>query len=131
MEKVITTQNLDQFTEQEVFDYVAEKIFAQGKPAYDTKLSCCAYRLDGLKCAAGHLIRDEDYQERFKYTTWHGMVESNGFPSTHMRLIIKLQDAHDSSASETDPSLFLRMFDIRLAGVAKVFNLIYKRKYEN
>lgn len=130
-QKVITTENLHEVTEQEVFDYVAEKIFEQGKPAYDTGQASCTYRLGNLKCAAGHLIRDEDYKEEYKYSTWYTLVENDGFPEIHERLISKLQFAHDNSVSEIDPSLFLTKFDSRLAEVANDFNLEYKRKYEN
>jgi hypothetical protein len=49
-------------TRQELFDKVAAALIAQGKPSLDPG-GMCQYRgLEGLACAAGHLIPDEEYQ---------------------------------------------------------------------
>lgn len=55
-------------TAQQVFDYVAKFLLAQGKAAIVGTKSVCRYRTDdGLKCAVGCLIPDEDYD-----TSWEG-----------------------------------------------------------
>jgi len=46
---------------QEIFDTVAAHLFTQGRQAV-SRDGTCQYRTeDGLKCAVGCLIRDEDY----------------------------------------------------------------------
>jgi hypothetical protein len=48
------------YTKQQIFDQVARAIIAQGKPSVDN--TQCLYRApDGCKCAAGHLIPDDEY----------------------------------------------------------------------
>ena len=55
-------------TKQETFDKVVRALRAQGKKSiHAPNLTSCAYRgYDGCKCAAGHLISDEDYREEME-----------------------------------------------------------------
>jgi len=65
--KVITLDNLEEATAQEVFNHIANHLVTQGVQAMNNE-SCCVNRSvqeDGtvLKCAAGSLITDEQYEK--------------------------------------------------------------------
>ena len=51
-------------TRQEIFETVAKHLFSQGHRAKN-KDGLCSYRSDGLKCAVGVLIPDNEYREEF------------------------------------------------------------------
>lgn len=51
-------------TRQEIFETVANHLFSQGQMATNG-LGACSYRSDGLKCAVGVLIPDNEYREDF------------------------------------------------------------------
>jgi len=92
---MITLKTLDAATEQEVFDQAAGhllKQMAQSKHALG-----CAYRgNDGLKCAAGCLIADDEYSEEFENRGWAVLVRNiPNFPKKHRELIQGLQTIHD------------------------------------
>ena len=56
---------LDYTNDQQVFDYVLEKLREQG--CQSKYMGKCLYRgPDGLKCAAGHLIPDDEYDEKME-----------------------------------------------------------------
>lgn len=61
---MITLNNIHNFTDQEVFDYVTEQLLIQNKRSgTDTK---CFYRSsDGSKCAVGLMM--DDYRKEFDY----------------------------------------------------------------
>lgn len=89
-------------TSQEVFDTVAKHLFGQGRPA--AKLDefgdpdGCFYRsADGLKCAIGALIPDDQYDPEFEgsaaSTIAHAIPSLHGVSSS---LLDCLQGVHDS-----------------------------------
>lgn len=94
----ITLATLHEATEQEVFDQVATHLLTQNKRSYNEELATCAYRSpDGLKCAAGCLIADEEYDLRWEDATWITLSRERGVvPSTHACLIEELQRIHDN-----------------------------------
>lgn len=102
---MITLKTLSQATEQEVFDQIAKHLLTQMKKSqeiyskeYDGPEPNCLYRSpDGLKCAAGCLIGDDEYFPEFEYRTWEHLCkcEHEQFPLIHMELISELQDIHD------------------------------------
>ena len=108
---MITLKTLADATEQEVFDQVANHLLTQGKKSEDTKsedtcrsnpyddVNLCLYRSsDGLKCAAGCLISDDEYKPEFEQKNWPSLQEK--FPHMitmkHMDLIRQLQNIHDN-----------------------------------
>lgn len=94
---MITLKTLPKATAQEVFDQVAEHLLTQGKKSLDFKR--CAYRSpNGLKCAAGCLISDDEYRLAMEGRNWWGLVNSTIVPDTHTRLIDSLQGCHDFTA---------------------------------
>jgi len=80
------------FTKQETFDTVVNFLKAQGCQAFD-EMTCCYRTSTGLKCAAGCLISDADYDPFFE-----GLVvderEKDKKDSMHNTLLAALAD-HD------------------------------------
>ncbi len=108
---MITLETLPQATKQEVFDQVARHLLSQKvasrHPTRFIKESdgegICMYRSPaGLKCAAGCLIGDDEYDEHFENHTWISLVVDKKVPSNHLHLISRLQTIHDT----TDPSIW-------------------------
>ncbi len=93
---MITLATLFKATAQEVFVHVATHLVNQGKVCGD--VSGCKYRVGKLKCAAGCLISDSEYEPGMDKgaNDWptligRGLVQS----TTHDKLIIDLQNVHD------------------------------------
>lgn len=123
--RTITLTTLPDTTAQEVFDYVTARLLEQGKQSKNFG-GACRYRTvcdDGtvLKCAAGWLIGDDEYEQEMDdggaSTDWMSLVEQGFFPDTHQSLISKLQNVHDNYA----PDYWLDEFK----KIAKKFNLQY------
>lgn len=105
---MITLNNIHNFTDQEVFDYVTEQLLIQNKRSGD--ISKCYYRSDdGSKCAVGLMM--DDYQKEFDYckrdqniegrVVWNSMplvrILKNFYPNAvpRFRLLMVLQYIHD------------------------------------
>lgn len=100
---MITLKTLPQATAQEVFEQVARHLLTQKQPARINYWVKCQYRLEnGLKCAAGCLIADDEYDasrmEDEKDTSWNALVKHKVVPDAHKDLIIGLQHIHDNIA---------------------------------
>lgn len=95
----VSINNLADVTMQQVYEHVVTHLLNQGKQA--TNVECvthtaCVYRSeDGLKCAAGCLIPDADYNAQLESLTWYGLIEGYDFPKEHADLIGHLQSVHD------------------------------------
>lgn len=89
--------DLTKATGQEVFDQSARHLLKQNKRAFDPALQNCVYRTeDGLRCAAGVFLSDEDIA-RFRIALtcgWGSIVQTTGVKA-HSDLIQKLQGIHD------------------------------------
>jgi hypothetical protein len=74
---MITLKTLKNSTDQEVFDQVANHLLTQNKRSVSaTDNTLCVYRSpDGLKCAAGCLIADDEYDPRMEGSNWKEMYE--------------------------------------------------------
>lgn len=134
---MITLATLATATAQQVFNQVRDHLLAQGRRSLlypgneDRALSVqCAYRSpDGLKCAAGCLMSDEEYRPEFDSTLhfnrkptscgWvTGIIEKyKAAPLEHAGLITDLQEVHDYSPPER--------WSTKLAERAKAFGLDY------
>lgn len=133
-QKIITTENLNEVTAQEVFDYVTKKVIEQGEPSIDLERDSCIYKNGNLRCAAGHLIPDNINTKSWDSNglTWCQLVEKELVPSNHLELISELQRAHDNVAWQRvndNKIAFLRNIKVRFAKIAKQFNL--ECDYEN
>lgn len=108
----ITLKNLHEATAQQVFDQVARHMLAQGKRSLginpETGSDRCAYRGEnGMMCAAGCLIGDDEYNAAMEGRAWTSLSGDSVVPrTTHDDLIDDLQYAHDiTSPSEWRGSL--------------------------
>lgn len=97
----ISLKTLESATAQEVFDQVAKHLLTQKQKSvgvHENGRVCCKYRGDnGLKCAVGCLIGDDEYSsEKFENRAWLTLVDDCVVPFTHMNLIVDLQTLHDN-----------------------------------
>ena len=93
----ITLKTLKDATQQEIFDQVARHLLTQKKAAIGREF--CYYRFNGLKCAIGCLISDEEYESRLESTqlpvllSWYGA-------SKHYNFLRSLREVHDANPPE-------------------------------
>lgn len=114
----------EKMTPQEVFDTVTKHLLKQNSVSLSEDGSGCAYRgLDGLKCAVGCLITDEEYRsdmENQAVATVLNFASRNGITSLsnrldeHIIILNRLQIIHDRTPIHQWPD--------RLEGVAKDYN---------
>lgn len=90
---MITLKTLPEATAQEVFDQIALHMLNQRKKSGD--MANCYYRFNGLKCAAGCLISDDEYSEWMESNNWNDLVVDGSVPKEHSEMIRKLQSIHD------------------------------------
>lgn len=93
--------------QQEIFDKVFTHIMKQGKPALNSKGECVYRGKNGLTCAAGCLIDDEQYSPQMEGTTFVGASTiMQGITPEWMKeeqmFICQLQNAHDTAADCDD-----------------------------
>lgn len=88
---MITLSTLHLASAQEVFDQAATHLLRQGVQSINSKT--CMYRSpEGLKCAAGCFISDEEYLTSYEGRSWNLLLD---LPGHHRELIRKLQELHD------------------------------------
>ena len=96
---MITLKTLPDATAQEVFDQVTTHLLTQmEKAAQEESGGECVYLAeDGLKCAAGCLMADDEYEPRWdtETLTWDALVNLGYAPRNHDMLILSLQKVHD------------------------------------
>ena len=90
---MITMKTLPNASAQDVFNQVAFHLLNQGEPAMDG--DCVYHSPDGLRCAAGCLISDEEYDEAMEWNSWLDLVNADLVPEEHANLILELQNIHD------------------------------------
>lgn len=112
---MITLATLEQATAQQVFDQVAKHLLQQNHKSLSESGTCSYRGVEGLKCAVGCLMSDEEYRDRFEGVNWLSIVLGNAAPSAHLPLICRLQSVHDRYRPNAWPS--------RLKEVAAGFNL--------
>lgn len=93
---MISLKTLALATKQEVFDQVAHHLLTQNKRSVEWL--ACRYRSgNGLKCAAGCLISDDEYDPKLESMFWKELI-NDYFPhliNAHTDLITDLQTLHD------------------------------------
>jgi hypothetical protein len=95
--KPITLVNMSESSKQEVFDWVAYNLLKQGERSLDNN-GFCEYRgNNGLKCAAGFCIADDEYDEKkFSGREWRDLIDEGIVPEDdNTDLIRRLQGIHD------------------------------------
>jgi hypothetical protein len=90
----ITLSNLGEHTSIEVFEYIKAHLLDQMKKSmYD---GVCQYRSpEGLKCAAGFLMGDDEYNPKWENRPWLTLAHRGAVPTAHSRLIHEMQYIHD------------------------------------
>lgn len=91
---MITLRTLVLSTAQQVFDQVADHLLAQGEKSM-LEGKCVYNNHENLKCAAGCLIGDDEYDDLFEGNHWFELVNSEKVPKAHDGLIRGLQTIHD------------------------------------
>lgn len=93
---MITLKTLSDSTDQEVFDQVATHLLTQHQVSLANDRQC-SYRGDnGLKCAAGCLIGDDEYNASFmEGHSWLRLRMEGIVPDEHWELVTELQKVHD------------------------------------
>ena len=90
---MITLKTLPQATKEEVFEQVKNHLLKQNERSlYEES---CKYKSGELKCAAGCLIADDEYNKVREGLTWNDLVRDGVAPETHQKLIYDLQLIHD------------------------------------
>lgn len=109
---MITLKTLPDATEQEVFDQVVTHLLTQNNKALEEGSdSNCVYRAPkGLKCAAGCLISDEEYDPCIEGESWP--PSNYTVTSEHAKFICELQLIHDRK-NICDWEYYLRELAIR------------------
>ena len=91
--KIELFTNIDQFSLQEVFDFVVEHLRKQGKPAKSQDGQCFYFDEEtGNRCAVGCLISSDNYDDRFEGV---GVDSIYGSKENILDLLAYLQGVHD------------------------------------
>lgn len=103
---------------QAIFDRAYKGLAKQGFVQSAWTGTGCRYRgPNGLKCAAGHCISDEDYHEDMEWKLISLVLDGLGIDDEKVRFIQDLQSAHDNSN-------FADTMDKELAKVAGKYGLV-------
>ena len=114
----ITLATLADATEQEVFTQVKEHLLKQNRCSYEHGTSSCVYKNnEGLKCAAGCLIADDEYSLSMENRDWRALIRDRVVPKKHHELIKTLQNIHDAVDAQH--------WSTALAGIAAQYGLTY------
>ena len=113
---MITLATLPQATEQEVFDQAVKHLLTQNAVSTGSDGSC-KYRGDnGLICAAGCFISDDEYGPEMEGKGWCFLLST---PQEHKDLISELQEIHDDCLVED--------WECELVDLAKRYNLVFNK----
>lgn len=105
----ITLKTLAQATEQQVFNQVVTHLLTQNQQSLSAR-GDCLYRAGELKCAAGCLIGDDEYNEEvMEDMIWSSLAIEGVVPQEHKVLISAFQRIHDGSAPESWPNKFRQL----------------------
>lgn len=88
---------------QRLFERVVSAVVRQGEPSVNKHRQCLYRGPRGLKCAAGHIIRDSEYSrsmEKLPIEDLGSLLPDRLRP--HIDLISKLQSAHDDNDRQQD-----------------------------
>lgn len=100
----ITLATLADATAQEVFDQVVTHLLTQNKKSQNSVNNCLYRNGEGLACAAGCLISEEEMvgvqATGSNGVGWIGLIRTMKLTENHKALISKLQNIHDDSHPE-------------------------------
>lgn len=85
-------------TPQEVFSKVGTHLLKQGRRSVGSRSGDCLYRgRNGMSCAAGVLIADNEYYEGLEHRGWLDILTAGMASTAHAQLIMELQSIHDNT----------------------------------
>jgi len=96
-------------SEQELFDEIVANLLKQGKPSISDKGQCYYRGPEGLKCAVGWVISDNEYDENMEFKSVTDLLEGGQLPCSltpHVKLLSRLQIAHDNWGEHKDTEVF-------------------------
>jgi hypothetical protein len=115
----ITLATLPEATPEQVFEQIARHMLKQWRKSTALGSNRCAYRgAQGLTCAAGCLISDDEYDPRWEARSWTSLAMSQEVPADYSTLIRRLQVIHDSREVREWPGALLdaaRAYNIELS----------------
>lgn len=98
---MITLKTLPRANKQQIFDQVAKHMLTQMQKSTvinENGDSICSYKNpEGLACAAGCLIADDEYSTKFENQTWDSLADWGHVPRRNSELIRFLQKIHDKN----------------------------------
>ena len=119
---MITLKNIDVASLQDIFDQAVNHLLTQMKPSRNDDI--CLYRSDdGLKCAVGCFIADDEYIGDMEGECVETLIVNGRMSSIsrdRLKLLDKLQSMHDG----LDPD----QWGSELEVIAEEFNLNFTRK---
>lgn len=91
----VTLENLALATKQQIFDQVATHLLTQEVKSA-TATGSCKYRYNGLMCAAGCLMSDDEYKDSFEGASWVRLAYAGQVPEQNKDFVQSLQRIHDT-----------------------------------
>lgn len=98
---MITLKNINEATLQDIFDQASNHLLKQNKKAREEYSTTCRYRTnDGLMCAVGCLISDDEYSHSFEGKSLQQLDEVNwerdlALDNDVIDLLDAMQEIHD------------------------------------
>lgn len=92
---MLSAKTLPKAKSQEVFDHVANHLLTQKQKSLSQGSTFCRYRTLKLRCAAGCLFTDDEYDKDFEGCSWLELADNGSVPKKHAALIQQLQNIHD------------------------------------
>lgn len=93
---MITLSNINEKTDQDVFDYIVGALLKQNKQSADSDNMCQYKSKDGCKCAVGQVISDEEYDKKMEGQTIRGaFFDKFNIDVDKLFFLQELQEIHD------------------------------------
>jgi len=105
----ITLKTLKFADAEDVFFFIVRHLANQNARSTFHGHGCVYRNPEGLKCAAGCLIADDEYSKEFENKTWKALRDAGEVPIEHADLINSCQTVHDNFDPEEWEKVFLGM----------------------
>lgn len=97
-------------TEQQIFNRSRNHLLKQNCQSLDPESGGCLYRgPNGAKCGIGHLITDDEYNEKMEMRGVMSLLEAytfKNFDFTNISILNAIQRLHDNNGPEIWPKGF-------------------------
>jgi hypothetical protein len=119
---MITLKNINEASLQSIFDQAANHLLAQNKRSSEEFGPACLYRSsDGLKCAVGCFISDDEYKPDMEGHCVDKILTDCDITlyGDKILLLRKLQDLHDNA--------YVYEWESELEGLAQEYKLTFTK----